>query len=285
MKHTKNPGFFLAFSSALAYGLGDAGIRLTVGAVSVWGLVFLRGLLGLVVTTFIAGLFGRKIWGENIRLLLLIGLSSFLASCLTFTAFSRIPLYQALAILYLYPILSLGLAALINREPISAGDGLKAFLALGGCLLLIWPDETAGLIFDFGHPAGLTGCLLYSLSIVLTRRLGPANSGLEPLFHYSLCCVLLVPFLALFFGQGLNLKPDLHAAQGLLAVSLTALGQFFGFAALRWLPAHTVGTIGTLEVVIGTLFSWLFFHDPITVRVLFGGVLILVVALSTRSKA
>ena len=285
MNYPKNPGVFLAFSSALAYGLGDAGVRLMVEAVSVWGLVFLRGLLGLVATIFIAGLFGKKLWGENIRLLSLIGLSSFLASCLTFTAFSRIPLYQALAILYLYPILSLGLAALINGEPISAGDGLKAFLALGGCLLLIWPDEAAGLIFDFGHPAGLTGCLLYSLSIVLARRLGSANSGLEPLFHYSLCCVLLVPLLALFFGQGLNLEPNLQAAQGLLVVSLTALGQFFGFAALRWLPAHTVGTIGTLEVVIGALFSWLFFHDPITVRAFLGGGLILAIALSIRAKA
>jgi drug/metabolite transporter (DMT)-like permease len=214
----------------------------------------------------------------------LIGLCAFLATCLTFTAFSRIPLYQALVILYLYPILSLGLAALINREPVSAGDGLRALLALGGCLLLVWPDEAAGLVFGSGHVIGLAGSFLYSLSIVLIRRLGTANSGLEPLFHYSIACTLGALPLALIFGQELGLSLNLEAAQGLLVVSLTGLGQFLGFAAVRWLPAHTVGTIGTLEVLIGALFSWLFFHDPMTVRALFGGGLILGTALSIRPK-
>ena len=281
----RNPGLILAFSSALAYSLGDTGVRLTVEVLAVLGLVFLRGLAGVVVTTVAARFLGKKPWGANIRLLTLIGLSAFLATFLTFTAISRIPLYQALVILYLYPVMSLGLASLINGEAVSAGDGLRAFLALGGCLMLVWPDEAAGLVFDFGHPVGLAGCFFYSLSIVLTRRLGSANSGLEPLFHYSLHCVLGALLLALFFGSGLNLKPDFQTAQGLLAISLTGLGQFMGFAAVRWLPAHTVGTIGTLEVALGALFSWLFFHDPMTVRAISGGCLILGTALSIRARA
>jgi drug/metabolite transporter (DMT)-like permease len=282
---TKNPGLVLAFSSALFYSLGDTGVRLTVGSLSVLGLVFLRGVAGVVVITIVAKLLGKKLWGAHTRLLALIGLSAFLATCLTFTAISRIPLYQALVILYLYPIMSLGLAALINGEAVSAGDGLRALLALGGCLLLVWPDEAAGLVFDFGHPVGLAGCMFYSLSIVLTRRLGSANSGLEPLFFYSLNCILGALLLALFFGVELNLKPDLKAVQGLLVISLTGVGQFLGFSALRWLPAHTVGTIATLEIAIGALFSWLFFHDPMTVRAVFGGCIILSAALSVRARA
>jgi drug/metabolite transporter (DMT)-like permease len=281
----KNPGLVLAFSSALAYSLGDVGVRFTVEALSVLGLVFMRGLLGVVVITIVARRLGKKPWGANIRLLALIGLSSFLATFLTFTAISRIPLYQALVILYLYPVISLGLAALINGESVSAGDGLRAFLALGGCLLLVWPDEAAGLFIDLGHPAGLIGSLMYGLSIVLTRRLGSANSGLEPLFHYSVNCVLGALLLTLLLGSELNLKPDLKTAQGLLAIGLTGLGQFMGFAAVRWLPAHTVGTIATLEIAIGALFGWLFFHDPMTVRAILGGCLILGTALSIRAQA
>jgi drug/metabolite transporter (DMT)-like permease len=67
-------------------------------------------------------------------------------------------------------------------------------------------------------------------------------------------------------------------------ISLTGLGQFLGFSALRWLPAHTVGTIATLEIAIGALFSWLFFHDPMTVRAIFGGSIILGAALSSRAR-
>jgi S-adenosylmethionine uptake transporter len=284
MKYPKNPGLLMAFTSALAYAMGDAGVRLTVGAVTVFGLVFLRGVLGVVVTTILARFLGIKLWGDHTRLLSLVGLNSFLATNLMFTAFARIPLYQALVLLYLYPILSLGLAALINREPVSARDGLKALLALAGCLLLIWPDEAAGLFFDFGHLAGLAGALLYGLSIVLARRLGAANSGLEPLFHYSLYCTLGALPLALLFDQELGLAPNLQTAQGLLAVGLTGVGQFLSFAAVRWLPAHTVGTIGTLEVFIGALLSWLFFHDPMTVRAIFGGLIILGAALSVRGR-
>ena len=281
----KNPGLILAFGSALAFSLGDTGVRLTVEALAVLGLVFLRGLAGVIVTTAVARFLGKKPWGANIRLLTLIGLCGFLATFLTFTAISRIPLYQALVILYLYPVMSLGLASLINGEAASAGDGLRAFLALGGCLMLVWPDEAAGLFFDFGHPVGLAGCFFYSLSIVLTRRLGSANSGLEPLFHYSLHCILGALLLALFFGAELNLKPDFKTAQGLLAVGLTGLGQFMGFAAVRWLPAHTVGTIGTLEVALGALFSWLIFHDPMTIRAILGGCLVLGTALSIQARA
>ena len=267
----------------MAYALGDTGVRLVTGEVTVLGLVFLRGLLGLSVTAVLGRLYKRRFWNANFRLLSLIGLCAFLATCLTFTSLSRIPLYQALVILYLYPILSLGLAALINKEKIAAGDGVRALLALGGCLMLIWPDEAAGLTLDIGHLAGLAGSLLYSLAIVLTRRLGSGNSGLEPLFYYSLFCVLGTMPLALSLGQEIGLQPDMAAAKGLLVVSLAGLGQFLGFAALRWLPAHTVGTIGTLEVLIGALFSWLLFHDPMTARAIFGGLIILGTALSIRA--
>jgi drug/metabolite transporter (DMT)-like permease len=284
MKYQKNPGLFLAFGSAVAYTLGDTGVRLTVGELSVWGLVFIRGLLGMAGAATAALLLRKKLWGANFRLLSLIGLSGFLCTSLMFSTIVRIPLYQAFVILYMYPIFSLILAALINGEKISAGDSLRAFLALMGCLFLVWPDESAGLTLDIGHFLGLAASLCYSLSIVLTRRLGSDNSGLEPLFHYSLHCALGAIPLALLFGQGLGLNLNLNSVAGLLVATLSTMGQFLGYAALRWLPAHTVGTIGTMEVALGALLSWLFFHDPMTARAIFGGGLILGVALSVRPK-
>ena len=286
MSANKNPGLPLAFGSALAFALGNVGVRLAVDEITVWGLVFLRGLLGVAVIAAVALWHKKQLWGGHGRLLSAIGLCGFLSTACTFTAISRIPLYQALVILYLYPILAIALAAAINGEKIFAGDILRAFLALGGCLLLIWPDETAGLALDIGHLVGLTGSLLYSLSAVLTRRLGQANSGLEPFFNYSLWCSLGAIPLSLVMpgGNGLGLESWFEVGTGLLAVSQTALGQFLLYAAVRWLPAHKAVVIGTLEVAGGALASWLIFQDPITARAALGGVIILSVALSARAR-
>ena len=283
--NSKNPGLILALASPLAFTAFNIGVRLiTADTLSIWGLLFLRGCIGVTLVYMAARALKKNLWGRNRGLLMLIGLSGFLSTACTTTAITLIPLFQAMVILYLYPSWAILLSALINRESIQARDALGVALALFGCILLIWPDESAGLSFQIGHLIGLLGSFLYGLGFVFARRLGDDNSGLEPIFHYSLFAAVGAIPLSLVFGADLGISSVSGIGAGLALGALGSLGQMMGYAALRWLPAFKVGVLGTLEVLGGVLGSWLVFNDPITARAIFGGAVIICVAFGIRQK-
>ncbi|MDR1921868.1 MAG: DMT family transporter [Candidatus Adiutrix sp.] len=277
-----DPGAALAFGSALAYCCLNVGVRFMIDELSVAGILVVRGLVGVIVTVMAARAFKKRLFGGNKKLLLLIGLCGSLSTICTTTAIARIPLYQALVLLYLYPALSVVFAYFINSSSISLRDGALAALAFCGCLVLIWPDSSAGLALDPGHFIGLGGAALYGLGFVLASRLGDENCGLEPVFYYSLWSLigLFAAIAALDLPTGLGGARPVGAAVGLAVIALTAM--LMGYAALRWLAPYKVGVIGTLEVFGGALSSWLIFHDPITFRALIGGMIILTAALKLR---
>ncbi|UQZ89834.1 hypothetical protein C4J81_11680 [Deltaproteobacteria bacterium Smac51] len=285
MNKAKNPGLILAVASPLAFTGFNIGVRFITEHMSIFGLLFLRGCIGVVVISLVARLFKRPLWGRNVKLLSIIGFTAFLSTACTTTAITLIPLYQAMVILYLFPTFAIILSAVINGEKIIPRDGLTVALALTGCLLLIWPDETAGLTFQAGHLIGILGSVLYSLGYVLARRLGDDNSGLEPIFHYSFYCALGAIPLSLLFGDSLGIDAPVEVLAGLALGAVGSIGQLMGYAAVRWLPAFTVGVIGSLEVLGGALASWLLFSDPMTIRAVIGGVIIVVVALCPRRAA
>lgn len=281
----RNPGFSLAVGSALTYTCYDVGVRAFLPNLTVWGLLFIRGCLGLVLATILARVFRRTLWGRHRGLLGLAGLCIFSSSVCSTTALSSIPLYQVLVILYLYPVFSLVLAVPVNGESISRRDlGLVA-LALIGCLGLVWPDEAVGLTFGAGHLFALSGALLYSLGQVLIRRLGAGNSGLEPNFYYSLYAAFLSIPLALVFESHLGLDTAKGLTTGLILASLGLTAQVSGYAALRWLPGFQVGLIAYFEVFLGAALSWLIFKDPMSLRALVGGLVIVWVIFQLRRTA
>jgi drug/metabolite transporter (DMT)-like permease len=275
-----NPGLFLAFGSAMGYSCFNIGVRFFVGELSIWGMLFVRGLIGVGAVWLLARHFKKRLWGRNWLLLAGIGICGFMATVCTTTAISRIPLYQAMVLLYLYPALSILLAVPLNREALRLADAGLVLTALAGSVILIWPDEAAGLSLGRGHLIGFGGSLLFSLSSVLTRRLGESNSGLEPIFHYSFYAALCVPPLSKLFGAELGLYGIRNIGAALGLGCLGTLAQLMGYAALRWLPAGLVGVIGTLEIVGATFASWLIFSDPMTGRALFGAALIILAAFS-----
>lgn len=278
----RNPGFSLAVGSALAYTCYDVSVRAFLPNLTVWGLLLIRGCLGLVLAAVLARVFRRTLWGAQRRLLAVTGLCIFSSSVCNTTALVSIPLYQVLVILYLYPVFSLLLAVPVNGEHVSRRSlGLVA-VALMGCLALVWPDEAVGLAFEKGHLIALAGAVLYSLGQVLIRRLGAGNSGLEPNFYYSLYAVFLSIPLSLVFGSHLGLDTAKGLATGLVLAFLGLTAQVSGYAALRWLPGFQVGLIAYVEVFLGALFSRLIFQDPMSPRALAGGLVIVWVIFQLR---
>lgn len=272
----------LAVSSALGYCCLNVGVRFALADITVWGILLTRGLVGVCAVTLAARLLKKNIFGKNMGLLALIGLTGFVSTACTTTAISRIPLYQAMVLLYLYPALTVPMGYFINGVRVRRRDCLLVILAFVGCLFLIWPDSTEGFVPDIGHVAGLAGSVLYSLAFVLISRLGEDNCGLEPLFAYSFWSFVGAGAVLVFglVDFGLVSPGAVGAALGLGVIAQVSI--LMGYAALRWLAPFKVGVIGTLEVFGGAFSSWLIFNDPMTVRALIGSLIILFVALQLR---
>lgn len=282
----QNPGLPLAFGSAIAYSLLNIGARYALDdlGLTVWGLMLVRGLVALAVTVTLARFLKINVLGRDRKILALIGFCSFVSTVLVTLAIGSAPLYQALVLLYLYPAMTVPLGYFINGDRVSPRDLTLIGLAFGGCLILLWPDHSSGLTLHWGHLAGAASPVFYALAYVLANRLGDGNTGLEPIFYYGCWAaganLVLIPLMGL--PTGLEGTGAVLPALALGTLAVAAL--LMGYAALRWVKAFKVGVIGTLEVFGGVIASWLVFNDPITIRALLGGVIILTAALKLRQS-
>jgi drug/metabolite transporter (DMT)-like permease len=245
---------------------------------TVFGLLLLRGWTGVVLVCLASCFLRRLPWANQPGFLCLIGFLGALSTVFTTSAFTMVPLYQAVVILYLYPSQSVVLSAIINREGVGARDIAGVLVAFAGCVVLVWPSGATGLGLRLGHLLAFAGGGLYALSIVLTRRLGQGNRGLEPIFFYSLFAGLSALPLAFLAGQGLGLDSLAEAGRGSLLGLLGSSAQLLAYLALRYLPPFKVGVIGSLEILGSALFSLLFFDDRLGLQSLVGGIMIIYAA-------
>ena len=281
----QNPGLALAFGSTLTYCTLNVAVRLQLeSTLTIWGLLSLRGIFGLAVLGLAARIFRKNLLGRNRNLLLAVGFSSFMSTVCVTLAIREIPLYQALVMLYLYPALTVPLNFFINSAKVRPKDILLVLLAFVGCLFLIWPDSAVGLYVGIYHLVGFGGALAFALSLVLATRLGDDNCGLEPIFYYSFWALFGTLLMSLAFGEPIGLDSSRAVISGLGLAALAIAAILMAYAALRWLAPFKVGVVGTLEVFGGALASWLVFDDPITVRAVIGGLIILGVALKLRQS-
>lgn len=278
-----NPGLFLAFGSSIVYCVLNVGLRFQLdGSLTVWGILVVRGLVGLAVLGLAAKLLKKDLLGRNRNMLLAVGLGTFLSTVFVVLAIGNIPLYQALVMLYLYPALTVPLNYFINSVKVRPETVFWVAAAFAGCVILIWPDSAAGLQVGVYHLAGLAGALFYALSLVLGTRLGEGNCGLEPIFYYSLWAFFGALAAIFIFGEPTGLKDPAAWGASLVLGLLALTSLLMAYAALRWLLPFKVGIVGSLEVFGGALSSWLIFDDPITIRAVIGGLIILGVAFRLR---
>ncbi|MDR2443451.1 MAG: DMT family transporter [Deltaproteobacteria bacterium] len=274
----KNHGLLLAVASPLCFATFNAGLRIVSAQITIYGLMFLRGLVGMALVLIISKLMNLKLNKNRKLFLLSIGFVSAFSTVATTTAITLIPLYQAVVILYLYPAITVPLGYVLGGDKITPRSLAGVVAAIIGCVLLVWPDSQAGLNLHYGHAIGLLGATLYALSFIMTRKLGSGYSGLEPFFTYSLASFLISWPLSKIIYDGLGIDNQGEVLLGLALVWLGAAAQLMAFAALRFLPPFRVGVIGTLEVLLGALCSWLLFNDPFTVRALIGAIIIVYAA-------
>ncbi|MCE0460341.1 DMT family transporter [Pseudomonas uvaldensis] len=172
-----------------------------------------------------------------------------------------------------FPAFTVLLEGLIFRERIRANEILLVVLVSIG-LVLVTPafdlasSATSGLLW------AVASGLLFSL-LSLTNR---AGSGHVPPVQAALCQNLVVGLclLPLAAPQLSDVRPLDWLWIGLLGVFCTGLAHSLFVASLGVIKARTAAVVFAMEPVYGIAMAWLLFSETPTLRMLLGGLLIIV---------
>ena len=179
-----------------------------------------------------------------------------------------------------FPAFTVILEGLIFRERIRSNEVVLVALVSVG-LILVTPH------FDLASQAteGLLWAIASGLLFSLLSLNNRANNGRVPavqaaMWQNAVVALCLLPFAA----PGLSeVRPLDWLWIGLLGVFCTGVAHSLFVASLAVIKARTAAVVFALEPVYGISLAWLLFHETPTVRMLFGGVLIIVaIVVSSR---
>lgn len=260
---------------ALMFGL--TGVFGKLAAASPAVIVFGRAVFAVLALAVFARFASRTRWqklrGRDARRLLLGGLllaghwvSFFISVKVAGVAIATLGFAS-------FPAFTVLLEGLIFRERIRANEILLVVLVSVG-LVLVTPDfdlasgATTGLLW------AVASGLLFSL-LSLTNRAGSAH---VPPVQAALCQNLVVGLclLPMAAPQLSDVRPIDWLWIGLLGVFCTGLAHSLFVASLAVIKARTAAVVFAMEPVYGITIAWLLFDENPTLRMLLGGVLIIV---------
>lgn len=218
----------------------------------------------------------RKRWptGVAMRLHLARGAIMVPMSFLFFWGLARVPIAQAIALAFVAPLLALGLAAMILKEPIGRRMLAGSTLAFGGVLLIFVGQAQAELGSDamLGSLAILGSALIYAFNIILMRQQALQARPLEIAFFQ-----FVVGAAGFWTIAGLSGLPDFPAGDWTALAAATIL-SIIGMLLLAWAYARAgAAYLATSEYtgfLWAMLFGWIVFAERVSPFTLSGAVLI-----------
>ncbi|WP_316247407.1 hypothetical protein ROLI_035440 [Roseobacter fucihabitans] len=224
-------GALLMMASMACFTLNDALIKATGGAVPLFQLLVLRGILASVMIAGLAqsrGAFRVRIARRDWGVIALRSLAEVGAAYFFITALLNMPLANITAILQVLPLtVTLG-SAIIFREAVGWRRMSAILVGFCGMLLIVRPG-TEG--FTLWSAYALIAVLCVTARDLLTRRLSPAVPSLMVTFSASVA-VLVTAGLASFTTTWVAVTPDLALLIGAASVFIVG-GYYFSVQVMR----------------------------------------------------
>ncbi|MGD2182647.1 DMT family transporter [Lusitaniella coriacea] len=283
MENTKKLGYTAAITSAMLL----APIGIFVRNISATGYIITFARLGLGLIFLVVFLILKKDI-KNIRntgfswFLLPTGiLMSAIVLCYI-NAVSNISLANAVFLLYLGPLMAVGIAAVILKEKLTILNGGLLCLAFLGFSFLLEFKFSLNIDESQGYLWGIGAAMCYALYIVLNRKIPESIPVLTRSFYQLIFgAIAMLPFLdASFFSlttKDIGWLIAVGFFQGFLAISLV-------ISAVKYLKAVEYGTISYIEPLIASLIGFFLYSESLTLlqfigcAIVFAGGIIQVVA-------
>jgi drug/metabolite transporter (DMT)-like permease len=177
-----------------------------------------------------------------------------------FWAIALIPLADAKALFFVFPLFLTALAAIVLGEKLNRRRAGALLIGFAGALLIMRPGFHS---IEWGQILAIGAAFAYALYLMMTRRLALEAPPLVTLAFAGLVGAVVTSLLLPFVW----VTPSLSDA--LLMIAMGALGGFGHFLlvmAFRSSEASLLAPLGYGEIVAAVLFGYLVFGDfPITI--------------------
>lgn len=245
-------------------------------------IAFFRGTIGALFLIFYIWLrktggwqrlSGKTLWG-----LLLNGVFLGLNWILLFEAFNKTTIAKATLCYYMQPTIVILLSPIIFKERLTVKKLLCAFFALVGMTMVsgvigggrLLPGEESGILL------GLGATCLYSLVIILNKKITGVEAYQKTILQLLSSAVVLIPYL-LLTGAFRLLTVSLPLILLLLVIGIlyTGIVYVLYFGSMGSLKAQTVSTLSYIDPVVAMLVGGLVLREGMSAAGLAGAVLII----------
>lgn len=167
-----------------------------------------------------------------------------------------------------YPVFVLILAPLLFKEKIKKSSYLYLIIILIGCYLVAFPSFDSLNMGDFLSMVSAIAAALSILSLTEARKY---DEGYTIVFYV----MLLGTFINLPFFIKDFIMPDLDILFYVILSGLSGfLGQIFITMGFKYVDNATGSLVSTSRILIGAILGIIFFDDPLTFRIVSGGLFI-----------
>ena len=174
--------------------------------------------------------------------------------------------------LYTYPVITVFIEPFFHGERPHIKDVISAFVVLFGIYLLV-PEFTIDNQTTQGVFWGILSAFLFAMRNIIHGRYFKAYPARHALFYQTLVIIiLLLPFTGGIIADVTNQQRLMLI---LLGIFFTALPHTLFANSLLFLKAKTVGLIGCMQVVYGTLFAALFLAEHPDWKTITGGLIVI----------
>lgn len=172
-------GVFLAFVAYGLFAISDAAIKLLGGTIPTAQVAFTGAALGFLLLPIVAGK------GERLRdivstvswpLWILRALAQTLGGLSAVVAFTRLPMPEAFALIFLMPLFVTVLSVLFLKEQVGPWRWAAVVLGFVGVLVVLRPGFR---VLDLGHVAAVFAGLSAATSVVIYRYIGPREKRIS----------------------------------------------------------------------------------------------------------
>lgn len=279
----KVKGTIAGIASAVSYGLNSLGaLPLYEEGYSTSSVLFYRFFFAFLFlgVLFSLSLFTRRgypkrrlvkhvfaIRGREALILLVCGLLFGSSALALFESFHHMSAGIACALVFLYPILTAVLMAVLFRERLHAPTILAIFVALGGIWYL---SNSEGSITLTGGLLVGWSALSYALYIIIVNKARLRMATGKMTFYLLIGCTLSVVLCAALSADHNILLP--YTARGwffgwMLAMFPTVLSLFLMIIAVRNIGGTSTAVLGAIDPLTAVTIGVLLFGEPFTLRI------------------
>lgn len=231
---------------------------------------FARFFLGTVFITIVMRAKGLSFRPNNVRYVILRGVSNTVAVLLFFTGIQFTTVTNANMLNLTYPMFVFMFAPFLNGEKNRAAHFLYLALTIAGVYLVVVPDFRQ---VSSGDLFALLSGLVAGFAICFLREARKYDSSETILFYLMLPGSLItlgamLPTFVMPGGAGLLWI--------ILSGSVAVLGQYLITIGYRYIEAAKGSLVSGSRILFAGIMGVSFFSDPLTLQIVLGGALILV---------